>query len=78
MKCKACEGEIKRLSSSIPSDQQGVCSDCGAVYVHDKRDVLATSWCTCPEVSGLEIFFFSNNGDHGWLHAVCGQVTQTG
>ena len=77
MKCPACNGEIKRLSSSIPSDQQGVCVECGGVYLTD-ISALAKTWCTCPVVSGMEVFFFSDNGGHGWLHTVCGQVTQTG
>ena len=74
MKCQACNGEIKRLFSSTPSDQKGVCVECGAAYLTDKS-ALATSWCTCADTTGLEIFFFSDNGGgHGWLHAVCGGI----
>jgi len=78
MKCQACSGKITLLEGMPTLDQRGVCSDCGAVYVHDKRDVLAIWWCKCPETTGQEIFFFSDNGNHGWMHTVCGQVTQTG
>jgi len=80
MKCQACNGKVSLLVSSSILDTKGVC-DCGAIYVANKREVLARTWCTCPQTSireSQEVFYFSDNGNHGWLHTVCGQITQTG
>ena len=81
MKCQACSGNVSEFkANTFPTlDQRGVCQSCGAVYVAHYRTILATAWCTCKDVQpGQEIFYFSDNGNHGWMHAVCGQITQTG
>ena len=80
MKCQACNGKISMLQGMPTLDQRGVCSDCGAVYVKNvwERDFLGRRWCDCKNTSNQEVFYFSDNGNHGWMHAVCGQVTQTG
>ena len=80
MKCQACNGEVSIIyhEPSLELDLMGTCKDCAGVYVKNQRKFLATWWCKCPDTTGQEIFFFSDNGGHGWLHTVCGQVTQTG
>ncbi len=85
MKCQACNGKVSLLrSGSFPTmDQKGVCKSCGAVYLNENRTILAKTWCACPQTSihelkSKECYFFCDNGDHGWMHLVCGQITQTG
>ena len=78
MKCQACDGEIVFLKGMPHLDERGVCRECGGVLLWESRAVLAKTWCTCPDTIGQQVFFFSDSGNHGWLHTVCGQVTQTG
>jgi len=93
MKCQACSGRIAELAGifNLNLDQRGVCENCSAVYVADNRTILAKTWCKCPQTSipqlaekqtelreSQEVFFFTDSGEHGWLHTTCGQITQTG
>ncbi len=78
MICPACTGKVKPLfSAMVDSDMRGVCQECAGVYLRDRRVTLATNWCTCKGTSGQECYYWSDRG-HGWLHTVCGQITQTG
>lgn len=79
-KCLACSGPVVTMAGVV-LDQRGVCRDCGAVFVgnNNKRTVLATEWCKCKEVkTEHQVFYMAESGEHGWLHTVCGQITQTG
>jgi len=82
MKCPACSGNIAGLkmndSARARLDQLGVCRSCGGIFLRDLTYIFAKTWCKCPNTSGQENYFFKDNGDHGWLHTVCGQITQTG
>jgi len=78
MKCPACSGAVKQLISvMVDSDMRGVCQQCAGVYLRDRRATLATHWCDCKKTDNQEVYYWSDRG-HGWLHTVCGQITQTG
>lgn len=79
MKCPVCSGKIKGIIPSNGLDLQGTCSTCGAVQLASERTVFAKKWCACKEVKpGQEVYWFALAGGHGWLHTVCGQITQVG
>ena len=81
MKCPGCNGEVRELKGNLTQilDTQGHCSDCHGALLRDKTMTLAVEFCKCKDVKPeQEIFYFRPNGRHGWLHTVCGQITQTG
>lgn len=79
MECKACGATVSELKGGLPTDLLGVCQGCQAVYLKNERHFLAMEWCSCEKTEADQIvFFWSQDGRHGWLHSVCGQVTQTG
>ena len=81
MKCAGCNEEVKVLEGDLADilDTQGHCSECQGVLLRDKTTALAVEFCYCPEVNpDHELFYFRPNGRHGWIHTVCGQITQTG
>jgi hypothetical protein len=79
MKCLACSGRVAMLQGAKGFDTLGVCVECGGVLLKDKTDKLVKEWCICSkEVGEGEIYFWQECGGHGWLHLVCGQITQTG
>uniref|UniRef100_A0A6M3LAG6 Uncharacterized protein n=1 Tax=viral metagenome TaxID=1070528 RepID=A0A6M3LAG6_9ZZZZ len=93
MDCPACNGKVAdfKVGSFITLDQLGVCKSCGGVHLAEKRTILAKKWCSCPQTSidkltekqiklrnSQEIYFFTDSGEHGWMHTLCGQITQTG
>jgi hypothetical protein len=79
MNCLACNGKIKVLMPSNGLDLQGTCSACGAVQLASERYVLAKRWYSCKDVKPeQETYFFVLSGGHGWIHNVCGQITQLG
>ncbi len=77
MKCQGCDGEVS--VTKWPGDIRGVCKECHGAYLANKRVALAVEWCKCKECKPeTTIYYFSDSGRHGWLHTVCGQITQTG
>jgi hypothetical protein len=77
--CLACGGEIVPLRPNTGLDLLGGCKTCGAGYYRDQTSVFLKKWCACENVTPeQEMFFFKADGSHGWLHTVCGQITQTG
>lgn len=78
MNCPACSGEVSLIKHRmIDGDLMGTCKKCGGAYLSVHRHALATIWCSCKDTSNQEIYFWSDN-NHGWLHTVCGQITQAG
>lgn len=77
--CPGCSGTITELTAfgAVP-ELQGVCSKCGGAYLRPVRSVLAVSWCKCKQVPHAEESYYFTETSHGWLHNVCGQITQTG
>jgi len=76
--CLACSAKLVIMQGPA-IDQRGVCPVCAGVYLNDRRVVLATDWCRCKNVEpDKQVFYMTDNGGHGWLHTVCGQITQTG
>ncbi len=77
MKCQACSGEMSMVWSDAmnPFDLIGTCKECGGVYLRDITYTLARAECTCKESQGNDTYFFRPNGNHGWLHLSCGQIT---
>jgi hypothetical protein len=79
MKCLACDGEMVKVSHNGFGDTRTICRKCGAIMLWNKTEVFAKSWCNCKETKPeQELFWFKENGSHGWLHTICGQITQTG
>ena len=78
MKCLACSGEIAIMDGSNHMDTRGVCSDCGGAFLNEETFYIAKDWCKCKDTGNQEVYFFRPSGAHGWLHTVCGQITQVG
>ena len=76
MKCPGCDGEVS--VTKWPGDIRGLCKVCHGAYLADQRKSLAVKWCTCESTQDKELYFFTDCGNHGFLHTVCGQITQTG
>ncbi len=81
MKCQACNGEVMEIENKFfgETEIKGYCKECGGQYLSDRRLHIAVTWCTCLQCAPkTEVYYFTNKGSHGWLHTVCGQITQTG
>ncbi len=77
MKCPGCDGEVS--VTRWPGDIKGVCKTCSGAFLADQRKALAINFCKCTECKPeTEIYYFTDSGNHGWMHTVCGQITQTG
>lgn len=87
--CPACSGSMFELTQIhfLSEDVLAVCSTCRGVQLR-LESKKATSWCRCkttnrfwnsdPAFDQTEIYYWRAEGAHGWIHATCGQVTQTG
>jgi hypothetical protein len=75
--CPACSGKVNPVEG-IPG-VDAVCSKCGGLKLSE-ASTLGTSWCGCDACGSdfTELYYWREDGSHGWLCASCHGITQTG